>query len=427
MEKQQQRYTPIKTLAGSDGVTTVRARDEQTGADVVVRSLELRHAARWKAVELFEREVAAVASFDHPGVPRFVDSWITESTDGLELGLVREFVDGEPLYDGEWDGQPVFDEAEALEILREMGELLAYLHSLRPPVVHRDIRPEHIIRRSDDSLALVGFGNISAVLPRTVGGSTFVGTSGYCPPEQLVGRAMPASDVYALGASIVALLSGLSPDDMSRGMTLAYAEHVEVSEPTRRLLDAMVAPMAEDRIRDGHALLRRLQGPHDQNLALTNFPPPATMSVREQQGAIEATLPSIARSTRVLPLLGLVYAASAVFFVGSYAAQAFLGNQSVAAVVILAALFAAPVVLAMWTFGRPRRVVIDHDGVRAPGLLGRFTWNEIRDVHHTQMSGHGYVLSVEIDDGSRSVMNHLTRDEADWLVERIRDRWDELR
>ena len=85
-----------------------------------------------------------------------------------------------------------------MRLLRDASDVLDYLHGRAPPVIHRDLKPSNVIRRPDGSFAFVDFGAVRDKL-RPEGGSTIVGTFGYMAPEQFQGRALPASDVYAIG------------------------------------------------------------------------------------------------------------------------------------------------------------------------------------------------------------------------------------
>jgi serine/threonine protein kinase len=92
------------------------------------------------------------------------------------------------------------------------------LHARVPPVLHRDIKPANVILRPDGAPALVDFGAVRTVF-RTAeeGGSTVVGTFGYMPFEQYMGQASPASDLYALGATLLHLITGRGPSEFATG------------------------------------------------------------------------------------------------------------------------------------------------------------------------------------------------------------------
>ena len=104
-------------------------------------------------------------------------------------------------------------EEDVVRLLRDAADVLDYLHGRTPPVIHRDLKPGNVLRRPDGSFAFVDFGAVRDKL-RPEGGSTVVGTFGYMAPEQFQGRALPASDVYAIGATAVAMLTGREPEDL---------------------------------------------------------------------------------------------------------------------------------------------------------------------------------------------------------------------
>src|SRR5208337_4131141 len=104
-------------------------------------------------------------------------------------------------------------ETEVRRFLACADRALTYLHGRGSPVVHRDVKPSNVVRRPDGSFVFVDFGAVSEFLFRR-GSSTIVGTMGYMAPEQLQGRALAASDVYAVGATALAALTGADPETL---------------------------------------------------------------------------------------------------------------------------------------------------------------------------------------------------------------------
>ena len=215
---------------------------------VAVKELDLGQTDDWKAIELFEREGEALEQLSHPRIPSYIDAFHIESDAGQPLFfLVQEYVDGESL-ESMIEGGETFDEEEVGRFVDEMLETLDYIHGQSPPVVHRDIKPSNIIRRPDGTHALVDFGAVQTILPDEVGGSTVVGTSGYMPVEQLMGRSTPQTDLYALGATAVHLLSRQHPTDLPvDGMALKFRDRINVSPPFADFLEQLLQPHAEDR------------------------------------------------------------------------------------------------------------------------------------------------------------------------------------
>jgi hypothetical protein len=255
----------------SDGTTLRRARFGEERREVVVKTLEVHKLESWKAMELFEREARVLRNLNHPGIPRYLDAGQLEGGDAPVFYLVQEFIAGRDLQqrlDAIEDlGGGVFDEAEARRFLRQMLEILQYLNGLNPPVIHRNIKPSNIIARPDGSYALVDFGSVQAVLPQTMTGSTFVGTTGYMAPEQMMARAVPASDIFSLGATTIHLLGGVHPGHLPvRRMTLDFSRVLTVSDELRRILQKMVAPKVEDRYGSPAEIIEDLGPVHELSL-----------------------------------------------------------------------------------------------------------------------------------------------------------------
>jgi serine/threonine protein kinase len=234
------------------------ARDERAkGAEdreVVVKRLQPR--GTWKSFELFEREAKVLSQLRHAGVPRHLAT--VEEPPGV-FNLVMQRAAGENLRD--LVARRRLSETELRDVLVRCLEILDYLHTRTPPVIHRDIKPSNIMRAPDGRCSLVDFGAVLDAA-REKGGSTVVGTFGYIAPEQLHGQAMPPTDLYALGATIVSLAGGIEPEDVPRkGLRMDLDRHLPSLDPgLRAALTAMTDPDPDQRpqrARDVVALLAR--------------------------------------------------------------------------------------------------------------------------------------------------------------------------
>ncbi|HRC59197.1 MAG TPA: protein kinase, partial [Kofleriaceae bacterium] len=161
-------------------------------------------------------------------------------------------------------------ELELRDILIRCLEILDYLHTRTPPLVHRDLKPSNIVRAPDGKIALVDFGGVLDGA-REQGGSTVVGTFGYMAPEQLHGQVTPATDLYALGATIVSLAGGIEPEDVPRkGLQMDLVRHLPAMDPSlRATLIAMTEPDPSQRparARDVVALLAKAKAPEAKAL-----------------------------------------------------------------------------------------------------------------------------------------------------------------
>jgi len=243
-DNKEQRYELRDPLGAGGQGRTYRALDRQTGQEVAVKVIHLRGADGWKPFDLFERECQVLRTLDHPGIPSYLDTFAVE--DEGKYCLVLELVQGETLAEVLKEGRPL-PVSQLWNYLHQALEVLAYLHGLRPPVIHRDVKPANLICRPDGRLVLVDFGGVRVAL-RPEGGSTVVGTFGYMAPEQLHGQATPATDIYSLGATVAALAAGQEADKLPRKGLQVDLTAVMESSPLRDLLARMLEPDPDKRL-----------------------------------------------------------------------------------------------------------------------------------------------------------------------------------
>jgi serine/threonine protein kinase len=223
---------------GAQGAT-YEATDSQSGRTVAIKRFDVRGARSWKDVELAEREARVLATLDHPLVPRYLENF---EEDGA-LYLVMERVEGETL-DTIRKREGTLSEAEVRRFLACADRAFTYLHGRGTPVVHRDVKPRNIVRRPDGNYVFVDFGAVSEFLVRR-DSSTIVGTMGYMAPEQLQARGRPASDVYAVGATALAALTGVEPETLPhRGLRVDVQAALQgrVSDALIHSLERMLEP-----------------------------------------------------------------------------------------------------------------------------------------------------------------------------------------
>jgi len=202
------RYRLRGVIGSGAQAHTYDAVDTTTESPVAIKRFSVRGARSWKDVELAEREARVLSELDHPNLPKYIEHFEENGA----LYLVMEKVEGQTLAQLKQSAGSL-GAPELYRFLNDAARILGYLHGRAPAVIHRDIKPHNVIRRPDGSFALVDFGSVRDRL-RTEGGSTVVGTFGYMAPEQFQGRALPASDVYGVGATVIACLTGEEPEKL---------------------------------------------------------------------------------------------------------------------------------------------------------------------------------------------------------------------
>lgn len=230
------RFVPFARLGvGSQG-ETLEGVDRQNGQLVAIKRFDVHGATSWKDVELAEREARVLSNLRHPGLARYIHHFEQKGS----LYLVMERLQGEDLARCLARGKRfTFD--ELLSLLDGLADLLTYLHGQVPPIVHRDIKPSNLIQRVDGSYALIDFGSVRDSLRQ--GGSTVVGTFGYMAPEQFQGRALPASDLFGVGATLLTLMTGTTPENLPhRGLEIDVRAALPrtTPEPWLRLLQRLL-------------------------------------------------------------------------------------------------------------------------------------------------------------------------------------------
>ncbi|MBX7097899.1 MAG: serine/threonine protein kinase [Myxococcaceae bacterium] len=227
------------------------------GRRVALKELVFATVPDVETIEAFEREAAVLRQLEHERIPRFLASFQAGQGVHTRLYLAQTYVEGHSL--AQRLEAHRFDEVEAKAIARQVLEVLAFLHGRSPRVLHRDLKPSNLIQRPDGSIAVVDFGASRDLASSVTHGSTLVGTFGYMPPEQLGGTVSPSSDLYALGATLVHLLSRKPPGELlDPSMGLAFEKAVNVSPLFSRFLARLTSRDPAQRFQTAAAALAAL-------------------------------------------------------------------------------------------------------------------------------------------------------------------------
>ncbi len=202
------RYRVVEILGRGGMGAVYRATDERLGVDVAVKE---NLFTTDDYVRQFRMEAIILAGIRHPNLPRVTDHFVI---DDMGQYLIMDYIEGEDLrHIIEKNG--TVSEQEAIHIGAAACDALAYLHSRKPPILHRDIKLGNIKITPDGHVYLVDFGlaKMGWEHEETMTGARAM-TPGYSPPEQYgSARTDARSDIYSLGATIYAILTGSIPED----------------------------------------------------------------------------------------------------------------------------------------------------------------------------------------------------------------------
>ena len=255
------RYVIERELGRGGHSVVYLARDTKHGRDVAVKVLRPELASTARDAR-FRREIGMVAQFSHPHVLPLYDSG---EIDGAAF-YVMPYVAGETLRD-QLQREKQLTSADAVRIIREVGEALSYAHGLG--VVHRDIKPENILLAN--GVAVVADFGIAALLADSSAAGVAGGTPAYMSPEQGMGAAEPdaRSDIYSLGCVLYEMLVGHPPflgttaQELVSRHTLdpvpsVGAARASVPPALERVVRKALAKQPADRFRTAGELVRAL-------------------------------------------------------------------------------------------------------------------------------------------------------------------------
>lgn len=260
------RYRVNRVLAqGGFGCTYLAKDTQRPGLPtcVVKQLMPARRDTRFLQVarRLFDSEAEILELLGkHHQIPELYAFFEEEK----EFYLVQQFIPGHPLTDELPPHKNIKSEAEVINMLKELLEVLAFIHQRQ--VIHRDIKPANIIRcNQDNRLVLIDFGAVKLMQPQskeqTELATIAIGTRGYTPPEQFAGHPRLSSDIYALGMIAIQSLTGLLPHELQPNPNtgnVEWREWAKVSDKLAAILDKMVRYHASERYKSAVEALEDL-------------------------------------------------------------------------------------------------------------------------------------------------------------------------
>ncbi|MBT9312009.1 serine/threonine-protein kinase [Leptothoe kymatousa] len=278
------RYRVMRLLSDQTGFGTVYEAYERDSPKIL-KVLRPEHGNNTKVLAMFHHEASVLSRLRHPGVP-FVEPdgyfQVLPTTATVPLHcIVMEKIDGLNLT--QWmqqQGNHPIQAQQAIKWLTQLVKILDQLH--QNSYFHRDIKPQNVMIRTSGQLALVDFGAAREVTQTYLaqvsrgGVATAISSAGYTPPEQEHGQAVPQSDFYALGRTLIYLLTAKAPTDTALYDALHnrfdWRPHApQISPGLANLLDSMTAARVVDRPVNAQVILAQLEqlGPQEPSVVAT--------------------------------------------------------------------------------------------------------------------------------------------------------------
>jgi serine/threonine protein kinase len=258
----------IRGMLGKGGYGAVyEAYHQHLKKTVAIK--EMLHRGDQSFVEHFEREAQLLASLSHPVLPVVTDFF----PDKEGFYFVMEYVPGEDLQ-SYVDRQPnsLLRQEQALQIIAPILDALDYLHRKKPPIIHRDIKPANIRITPEDKVVLVDFGIAKFYDPSTKTSTLARAvTAGFSPLEQYRGggATSPSSDLYAVGATLYYMVTGVVPPDAVQRAQLdslspMHALNADITPWFEAIVSKLMAIHPERRFQDIPSLRHSLNNHHTE-------------------------------------------------------------------------------------------------------------------------------------------------------------------
>ncbi|MBI5046389.1 serine/threonine protein kinase [Candidatus Micrarchaeota archaeon] len=267
------RYKIESKIGDGSFATTYVAHDQRTGDTVCVK--ELTFKSGFRGVDMFEREIAVLRRLVHPNIADYLDHFKVEDGTTTKHYLVTRYIPSTNLEHEIATGIP-FSEGAAIRIMRDMLYVLKYLHGFTTPIIHRDVSPKNILLDANGKSWLVDFG--AASKPRAAFEGTIIGNPDYSHPQHFIsGTANPYTDLYALGATMVHLLTGKRPLELRDQKTNVMTFNANISEGFAAVLVKMVDPDEANSFQSADDVLAALEQ-RNSGRAVAKFDPVAAIS-----------------------------------------------------------------------------------------------------------------------------------------------------
>lgn len=301
-----ERYRPLRAIAVGGFGRTFLGVDEYKPSKppCVIKQFSPREQGsqnRDRAAELFKQEATRLDELgSHPQIPNLLAHFQWNQ----RQYLIQEFINGCNL-DEELQSAGCLSDHEIVSLLKDILPVLQFVHDHK--VIHRDIKPANLIRSQNGRLYLVDFGASKLATAANLAlTGTSIGSAGYAAPEQAMGKATFASDIYSLGVTCIHLLTNITPFDLydSSDGKLRWQDYLDqgrrIDPHLVKVLDKMVETATSRRYRSAAAILSDLDNPRPSYVpkSTVSSTTPASVTTDSPQPSYPLSDPSnLARAT----------------------------------------------------------------------------------------------------------------------------------
>lgn len=253
-----------------DGKYKILNKIGQGGMSVVYLAMNERANKQWAIKEVrkdgvqnFEvvkqgliAETEMLKKLSHPNLPSIID---VIDGDGTFL-IVMDYIEGRHLESvaKEYGAQ---SQEDVIEWAKQLCDVLSYLHSRKPPIIYRDMKPSNVMLKPDGKVMLIDFGTAREFKENSVADTTCLGTQGYAAPEQYGGHGQTdaRTDIYCLGATLYHLLTGHNPSEPPYEMYPIRYWNPELSSGLEEIILKCTQKNPDDRYQNCGGLLYALE------------------------------------------------------------------------------------------------------------------------------------------------------------------------
>ncbi len=247
----------ILSEIGQGGMSTVylvvNEKTNKLWAMKKIRKTETRDNKLLK--ESLETEIYTLKKLKHPNLPSVVE--VIEQQD--EYLVIMDYIEGISL-ENLLAEQEVLDEEQVVRYAIQLCDVLGYLHTRKPPIIYRDMKPSNIVLKPDGTIVLIDFGTAREFKENAAGDTNNLGTRGYAAPEQFgkKGQTDARTDIFCLGMTLYQLLTADNPTEVPYGLGQNGGRNSKLSMELGKIINKCIQKNPSDRFQSADELMQAL-------------------------------------------------------------------------------------------------------------------------------------------------------------------------